>query len=72
MVKVRSDYVERYVRNSSRTFLDGGQNVKWITRTLLRSGLSKQETSPILDLLRNHGDPSRAQALFSWFDSADW
>lgn len=73
-MKVRSpiESTERYARNSTRAFLEGTRDTKWITGVLLRSGLSKQHTIRVLTPLCNYGDRLRAQALFQWLASTEW
>ncbi len=67
-----SESTERYARNSTRAFLEGTKDTKWITGVLLQSGLSKQHIVRVLTPLRNYGDPLRGQALFQWLGSTEW
>jgi hypothetical protein len=64
--------VKRYVGNSAQAFLERRQSFNWIKGVLLHSGLSKQATLNALNPLRNYGDVSRAQILFSWLGTSNW
>jgi hypothetical protein len=63
---------ERYATNSAKAFLEGEQNLTWITRVLEHSGLTRDWTAEILHPLATYGDPGRAQELFAWLATANW
>jgi hypothetical protein len=62
----------RYVKHSAQAFLEGEQGLKWITGILQRSGLTKQETLPLLFSLENYGAAARLAELRDWLESASW
>ena len=63
---------EQYVRNAATAFLEGEQSFAAITQLLSNFGFRKQVTTRLLSPLRNHGDPYRAAALFSWIELREW
>jgi hypothetical protein len=62
----------RYVRNSVRAFVEGQQNLKWISGILRHSGLTRQEILPLLLPLKEYGNTARATELRDWLESASW
>lgn len=71
-IRPLKETVSRYIRNSTMAFLEGTQTVSWIAGVLMRSGLNKQETLPLVLPLRNYGQATRADVLFGWLNSANW
>jgi hypothetical protein len=71
-MKSTQEATRRYVKKSAMAFLEGEKDLKWITGVLRHSGLAKEPTMAILLPLRDYGNPVRAQALFSWFESSNW
>ena len=63
---------ERYARNSAKAFLEGQQNLTWISKVLERSGLTRERTIEILRAMGSYGRTDRAQELFGWLASANW
>ena len=61
-----------YVKRSVQAFLEGAQGPKWISGVLQRSGLTKQETMPLLLSLENYGLAARSAELREWLNTADW
>jgi len=64
--------VEFYVESCAKAFLDGQMSLVWITKTLERSGVTRQRTEELLRPLQNHGNHRRARQLFGWLASAAW
>ena len=71
-MKVRSlqDSTLRYVRGSLRNYLEGGQNLAWISGVILHSGLQLQESRLVFLELRSYGQGDRYRTLADWFDRA--
>jgi hypothetical protein len=67
-VKSTQEATRRYVKKSAMAFLEGEKDLKWITGVLRNSGLAKEPTIVILLPLRDYGDTSRREALFSWLE----
>jgi hypothetical protein len=71
-VKSTQEATRQYVKKSAMAFLEGEKDLKWITGVLRHSGLAKEPTIVILLPLRDYGDASRREALFSWLESSNW
>jgi hypothetical protein len=63
---------EFYVRSCAKAFLEGRQNLVWVTKVLEYSGATRDQTGEILRPLANYGDPRRVQQLFEWLATAEW
>ena len=71
-MRVRSlrDSTLRYVRGSLRSYLEGDQNLAWISGVILHSGLPLQESRLVFLALHGYGQGDRYRALAEWFDRA--
>lgn len=64
--------VERYIRNSTKAFLRGKQDLKWIIGVLLNSGISSSQTMQTLQPYKDYGAPGRWEKLFDWLQQTKW
>lgn len=57
----------RYVRGSLRAYLEGSQNITWITAVLMHSGLDFETTRDVFRALQGYGDSERYRLAHQWF-----
>ena len=55
--------VTRYVRNCARTYLEGGQSLRWVIACITRSGLPLDRATAVLNELRAYGNPQAWRAF---------
>jgi hypothetical protein len=60
---------ELVLTRSTKAYLEGQNDWKWIISTMNRSGFDKQQVRQLLLPLRNYGWKFRAQALFQWLET---
>jgi hypothetical protein len=69
-VKSVQETTQRYVRNCTKAFLEGKEDINWIRGVLQHSGLPKEVTWGLLLPLRGCGDTNRSDLLFNWLARA--
>lgn len=62
-VRSNSESLDRYVRNSMRAFLDGEQNLKWISGIVDHSGAGRVRALQLFQQLAAFGSPERRAML---------
>ena len=61
--------LESCLMRSTRAYLEGQNDWKWIVTMINQSGFNKRQTRQLVMSLRHHGWKFRGEALFAWLEA---